>query len=192
MSRIDDARSTPDQVLVQRALSEDGEAFGELYRRHVRKILRFHHRRCGDAHDALDMTSETFASALVSLDRFDPSRAEFVQWLHGIARNVWRRHVRDGQATTTSRDRLHLAELTVTRDDLDHVDSIVDAGRFAAELATRLDALSPRLRVVVQLRVLDGLDAATTAERLGLPQTTVRKRLERALRQLGTGAEGWR
>ncbi len=63
----------------------------------MRQILRFHHRRCADPHDAFDMTSETFAAALTSLDRFDPARSDFVGWLHGIARNIWRRYVRLGQ-----------------------------------------------------------------------------------------------
>lgn len=184
MSAITDVRSPSDATLVTRALSDDGDAFAELYRRHVRQILRFHHRRCADPHDAFDMTSETFAAALTSLDRFDPTRSDFVAWLHGIARNIWRRYVRVGQIETRSRQRLQMTELTVTVDDLDHIEDLVDAEAFVEDLRPRLDGLSDRLRVVVQLRVLDGLETADVARRLGLSEATVRKRLQRALEQL--------
>lgn len=184
MGVIADVRSTSDATLVTRALHDDGDAFAELYRRHVRQILQFHHRRCADPNDAFDMTSETFAAALTSLDRFDPERSDFVGWLHGIARNMWRRYLRVGELDSRSRARLQMTEVTVTEDDLGHIDDLVDAAAYAESLSPRLDHLTDRLRVVIQLRVLDGLETAEVARRLGLSEATVRKRLQRALEQL--------
>ncbi len=77
-----------------------------------------------------------------------------------------------------------MTELTVSVDDLDHIDDLVDAAAFAESVRPRLDGLTDRLRVVVQLRVLDGLDTAEVARRPGLSEATVRKRLQRALEQL--------
>lgn len=184
MFAIDDVRSTSDGTLAERALSDDGDAFAELYRRHVDKILRFHQRRVLDPHDAFDMTSETFAAALVSLDRFDPGRSEFVGWLHGIARNVWRRHVRDGRTDQRSRQVLAMTEVTVSVDDLERIEALVDSDSLAATIEPLLGELTPRLRDVVQLRVVEGLPTAEVAARLDLSEATVRKRRQRAMQQL--------
>src|SRR5512133_2251953 len=44
--------------------SEDPEAFGVFYDRHVRALLAYFARRTGDAEVAADLTAETFASAI--------------------------------------------------------------------------------------------------------------------------------
>src|SRR3954469_2972328 len=50
------------------------EAFAAFYRRHERLLLGFFMRRTGEPELAADLTAETFAAALVSVRRFDPSR----------------------------------------------------------------------------------------------------------------------
>jgi DNA-directed RNA polymerase specialized sigma24 family protein len=62
------------------------DAFGTFYERHVRLVMGYLVRATGDAEQALDLTAEVFAAALVAAKRFKqgpPASA----WLVGIARN---------------------------------------------------------------------------------------------------------
>ena len=55
--------------------SDDPEAFGVFYDRHVRALLGYFARRTRDPEVAADLTAETFASALVARRRFKPGGA---------------------------------------------------------------------------------------------------------------------
>ena len=74
---LDDAR------LAQRART-DPQAVGELYRRHIRSIYRYHLAHTGDVRDAEDLTSQTFMAALEGIRSFRAT-APYITWLIGIA-----------------------------------------------------------------------------------------------------------
>jgi DNA-directed RNA polymerase specialized sigma24 family protein len=82
---VDYARLTDDELL--RRTPEDREAFGELYDRHVRAVLGELRRRGLPTDEALDLTAEVFAAALVASRRYRPGEAPARAWLLGIARN---------------------------------------------------------------------------------------------------------
>ena len=52
--------------------SDDPEAFGVFYDRHVKSLLGYFARRTREPEVAADLTAETFASALVARRRFKP------------------------------------------------------------------------------------------------------------------------
>jgi DNA-directed RNA polymerase specialized sigma24 family protein len=62
-----------DQELVRRT-ADDPQAFGELYRRHERAMLAFFLRATSSGELAADLTAETFATGLRSIDGFRPER----------------------------------------------------------------------------------------------------------------------
>src|SRR3954454_25310047 len=74
--------------------SEDPEAFGVFYDRHVGALLGYFGRRTGDPEAAADLTAETFASAIVAKRRFRPDGPPPVAWLFGIARHRLGDHYR--------------------------------------------------------------------------------------------------
>ena len=65
--------------------SDDPEAFGVFYDRHVKALLGYFARRTFDAEEAADLTAETFASALAARRRFKPGGAPASAWLFTIA-----------------------------------------------------------------------------------------------------------
>jgi hypothetical protein len=65
--------------------SDDTEAFGLFYDRHVRALLRYFARRAGSPEVAADLTAETFASALLARRRFKPGGPPAAAWLYAIA-----------------------------------------------------------------------------------------------------------
>ena len=70
-------------ALVEEALT-NADAFGELYRRHVTRVYRYHMAHTGNVKDAEDLTSQTFMSALEGIRSFRGS-GSFAAWILGIA-----------------------------------------------------------------------------------------------------------
>src|SRR5947207_6829176 len=75
-----------DEIIVQRALTGDAEAFGELVRRWERRIFALTYGLLGREEDARDATQETFLAAFRNLRGFR-GEARVSSWLHRIAVN---------------------------------------------------------------------------------------------------------
>ncbi|MBN1966423.1 MAG: sigma-70 family RNA polymerase sigma factor [Anaerolineae bacterium] len=73
--------------LVRRA-REDGEAFGELYRRYVKKIYNYIYYRSNNHQDAEDLTARVFYRALAHIDSYTERGVPFSAWLYRIAHNL--------------------------------------------------------------------------------------------------------
>src|SRR4030095_10399062 len=75
-----------DELIVERALSGDAEAFGEIVRRWERRIFALAFGMLGREEDARDATQETFLAAFRNLRGFR-GEAKVSSWLHRIAVN---------------------------------------------------------------------------------------------------------
>jgi RNA polymerase sigma-70 factor (ECF subfamily) len=75
------AASTDEELL----LANTSDAFGEFYDRHARALMGYFARRTHDPQAAADLTSETFASAIVAQRRFRRDGAPATAWLFAIA-----------------------------------------------------------------------------------------------------------
>src|SRR5205085_6039434 len=75
-----------DEIIVERALTGDAEAFGEIVRRWERRIFALTYGILGREEDARDATQETFLAAFRNLRGFR-GEAKVSSWLHRIAVN---------------------------------------------------------------------------------------------------------
>ena len=73
-----------DEVDLARQARTDAEAFGELYRRHVTRVYRYHMVHTGNVKDAEDLPSQTFMAALEGIGSFRGA-GSFAAWILGIA-----------------------------------------------------------------------------------------------------------
>ena len=129
-------RSDAELLVAARA---DSEAFGEFFRRNAIGMERWLRTQTPDLATAADLTAETFAQALVSLDRFrGTSDEQAVAWLFGIARNLVRRFHRRGRAELAVCRRLGI-ELVHDEEELAHLEAQVDASAQASELSHALN-----------------------------------------------------
>src|SRR5690348_2089451 len=90
-----------DEALFVAARTEPS-AFGDFFARRQGRVRAFLLRRTRCPHAAEDLTSETFAEAWATLERYDPARGAPLAWVLGIARNLHRRWLRRRQATTSA------------------------------------------------------------------------------------------
>jgi len=75
-----------DEQLVELAISENPEAFGEIVKRWDRKIFALCYGMLGSEADARDATQESFIAAYRNLPKFRGD-AKLSSWLHRIAVN---------------------------------------------------------------------------------------------------------
>ena len=73
-----------DEADLAQAACINADAFGELYRRHVTRVYRYHIMHTGNIKDAEDLTSQTFMAALEGIRSFRGS-GSFAAWILGIA-----------------------------------------------------------------------------------------------------------
>lgn len=191
-----------DTELVHRAKAGDLEAFDQLVRRHEQSIYSLARRITGNAHDAEDVTQQTFLSALENLGGFR-EESSFRTWLTRIAAHAALHLLRHR--------RRHAAESLDTATDppppgegaLPHPEFIADWRESPEQLLSRretiqlieeaLAKLDEKYRVVFVLRDIEGLSVRETAELTGLSEANVKVRLLRArlaLRETLTRAFG--
>ncbi len=176
---------TNDEQMVERALSGDPEAFGEIVRRWERRIFALAFGMLGREEDARDATQETFLAAFRNLRGFRGD-AKVSSWLHRIAVN---------QCITRQR-RAKVRGETALEDEAEKNAAVfampLDASPArTAETVERSHAvrravcsLPPDLRQVVVMKEFEELTFQQIADVLEIPLSTVKSRLYTALRQL--------
>ena len=177
--------ATNDEHIVERALTGDAEAFGEIVQRWERRIFALTYGMLGREEDARDATQETFLAAFRNLRCFR-GEAKVSSWLHRIAVN---------QCITRQR-RAKVRNEAALDDEQEK-----DAAKFSAPpkyspalsvesrqttRAVRLavNSLPLELRQVVVMKEFEELTFREIADALDLPLSTVKSRLYTALQQL--------
>jgi RNA polymerase sigma-70 factor, ECF subfamily len=174
-----------DEIIVERALTGDAEAFGEIVRRWERRIFALAYGMLGREDDARDATQETFLAAFRNLRGFR-GEAKVSSWLHRIAVNQCitrqrRAKVRSESALDDEQEKQ--ADRFVT--PLDHSPaSVVEGRQETAAVRRAINSLPLELRQVVVMKEFEELTFREIADVLDLPLSTVKSRLYTAMKQL--------
>lgn len=184
MVTVNGGWAVPDSVL-DPAEGDPREVFAALFDQHAAHIGRYLARRVG-RRTAEDLVAEVFLEALASRATFEPMRASPRAWLFGIATNLVRRHFRAEERAIRATDKAG-RQLVLVEPGADHgVAARLDAAATMARLGGALVALAPGDRDVLLLNAWAGLASTEIAVALGIPEGTVRSRLNRVRRQLRT------
>ena len=161
----------------------DREAFAELYRRHVDRVVAFAARRSKDAADTADLVAATFLVGLESLNSYDPRKGDPLPWLLGIARRLVANRGRRRSREWAAANRLQ-GHRMLDDDDFTLLERQIDANRLSARLESALSRLKPRDREALLLVGYDRLAPDDAATVLGVRPAAFRMRLSRARRAL--------
>ena len=169
--------------LVQRCLDGDAAAWETLAKTYWRRVFNIAYKFVARFEEAEDLTQEIFVKLLKALPTYD-RRASFETWLTRISRNLcidhYRRRRREAKRFTTEIDPdVLLLDDLVSRPDVsvEHHDQI-------ARVRRALTKLPPTYRVPVALRDIHELSYEQIAQRLGVPEGTVKSRINRGRREL--------
>ena len=172
----------PDEIpaLIAAAL-EDPAAFGRVYDRYVQPVYRYVYSRVGSAHEAEDITSQTFMVAYESLPRYR-ERGHFSAWLFRIARSKMMDHFRRSRREVALEAAEHIVE---SGDALSSVIQDEELGR----LRSLIGKSSEEERDLIRLRYVAGLSYAEMADLLGRREDAVKKSVYRLLARLQSQME---
>ncbi len=174
-----------DLELIKRCLAGDDTAWASLLQTHTRKIYNLCYRFTGRPAESEDLTQEVFIKIFQTLRSFDAAQGAFATWLNRVARNHlvdhYRRTKKD-RATSSIEDESGGIEGRPSASDgpLAHV----EARERKEVIQSALERLSPDLREAVVLRDLQDLDYAEISAILGVPQGTVKSRINRGRLEL--------
>jgi len=178
------ATDPDDEVLVQRVVARDAEAFAHLYDRYADLVYSVALRVLADPALAEDMAQDVFLRLWRTPAAYDATRGRFVSWLVSVARNRavdevrmrGRRRVREVGDSTGSDDppdgRAEDPQLAVQ----------IQADRLAVRRALRL--LPEDQRVAIELAYFSGLTQQEIAEHLQQPLGTIKTRTRLAMKKL--------
>ena len=174
--------SDDDLAIVDRVLAGDKEAFGELVRRHERRVYRTTLAVTSNPDDAEDAMQETFLKAFQHLAEFQRA-SRFSTWLTRIAVNEGLQRLRR-RRITDSLDELIASEEEMkprqVEDWHDNPERLYARQQIREFVEEALRSLPAAYRVAFVLRDIQGLDTEEAAAALGLTISALKSRLLRA------------
>ena len=163
------------------AAQNDPVAFGELYDRYVQPIYRYIYSRVGSAHEAEDITSQTFVAAYESLRRYR-ERGQFSAWLFRIARSKMNDHFR------RSRREVGLEAVGEILEREDALGTLIRAEELS-RVRSIISQLSEDEQELIRLRYVADLSFVEIANLLGRREDAVKKTVYRLLARLKSQLE---
>lgn len=173
-------RALPAEDLVVLSAAGDRRAFGELYDRTAARMLGLATRLVVDRAIAEEVVQEAFLEAWQRAARFDPERGAAASWLLTITRTRAIDRIRSEQAARDRMMRIGMLEHEETTEDV--ADS-VERAAMSEWTVNALEQLTARQSEALRL-FYDGYTHREIAERLGVPQNTVKTRVRDGLGRL--------
>jgi RNA polymerase sigma-70 factor (ECF subfamily) len=184
-SRVNDAE------LIREAQRGNRAAFEELVRQYDQAVLRLALHLTGSEHDAKDIYQEAFLKAYRNLAGFR-FECSFYTWIYRIVTNLCLDHLRRKQVRKEEPPVAHDAD----GQELNLLEQVADErpgaspernlmrGELAARIALALEKLTPRERIVFEMKHYEGLRLRTIGETLNTTEETVKNTLFRATQKL--------
>ena len=170
-----------DRHLIERLARGDGEALGDIYDRHARRVYSLVLRIVRDQGDAEELVQEVFAQAWQQSARYAPSRGSVAAWLLTMARS------RAIDRLRARRSRPDLDQPDAIPDPPDHApgaEDVLDEATRAAGVRSAMNALTMMERLAIELAFFEGYTHTEIAERLEQPLGTVKTRIRQGLLKL--------
>ena len=164
--------------------------FEQVYDEHVVAIYRFVYARVGNRPDAEDLTAQVFVRAVEQLDT-TRQPGQIAAWLYRVAQNAiadyWRAFYRLPLIGVD-----HVAPGWEPADEKLRPEPVPD-DRASVRVEALLRGLPDRYRRVLELRFLQRLSVAETAQAMGISSGNAKVLQYRALRKaalIGDGTDG--
>ncbi|HEY7351548.1 MAG TPA: sigma-70 family RNA polymerase sigma factor [Terriglobales bacterium] len=184
-SRIDDT------LLVREAQRGSRAAFEELVRHYDQAVLRLALHLTGSEHEAQDIYQDAFLKAYKNIGRFR-FECSFYTWIYRIVTNLCLDNIRKKQVrkeeapVATDSDGEVYDILAQVADGRSGADPEKDLMRreLGGKITRALEKLTPRERMVFELKHYQGLKLRTVGEMLNTTEETAKNTLFRATQKL--------
>jgi RNA polymerase sigma-70 factor (ECF subfamily) len=168
----------PDDLIIQRVLGGDREAFGLLVDRYQERCTRLAVHIIGDREDAEDAVQETFLRAFRSLEHYE-ERQRFAAWLFHSLINQCR-----SLARRRKRRAAFLPNWERSMEAASFDPAPAEQSELRDALRRALERLDPPQREAVVLRFADELTYDEMAAVTGVGVSALKMRVQRACARL--------
>ena len=184
-------RRIDDTMLIREAQQGNRAAFEELVRHYDHAVLRLALHLTGTEHDAQDVYQDAFLKAYKNIGNFR-FECSFYTWIYRIVTNLCLDHLR--------KRNVRKEDAPVAKDssggEYDLLDQVPDARaganperdlmrrQLGARISGALEKLTPRERMVFELKHYHGLKLRTVGEILHTTEETAKNTLFRATQKL--------
>ncbi len=185
--------SLDESALIERCLSGDETAFGQIVSRYQDMVFNLAVRLLGKREEALDLSQEVFFQVYRKLASFRQD-ASLRTWIYRIAINrakncqrSWRRREKEMTAVaveTAEQDASWVLSTNVGTSRVPAPDEALQRKELGHILREAIDALPFDQRTILLLKEIDGLSYEEIAGTLNLALGTVKSRLARARKAL--------
>lgn len=185
---------TNDKLLIMLAKQGNESAFRELYENHYEMVYRLAYRYVRSQPDAEDILQETFVKAFKAIQKFDFNISHnFSAWIYQIcvrcSYDYHRKRKKRKSDQTASLSEMY----TEPEAKNSSPEEAAIAGQTMQQVKNAMQVLSPKQRIIFDLRHLQHKALREIAERLQCSPSTVKKQLERAVAKLRVQLEPlWR
>jgi len=180
-----------DTLLVREAQRGDRAAFEELVRHYDQAVLRLAMHLTGSATEAQDVYQDAFLKAYKNIGKFR-FECSFYTWIYRIVTNLCMDHLRkrqvrkeDAPVATDAQGESYdvLAQVADDRAASNPEHDLISR-ELGSRIGKALSALSPRERMVFELKHYHGLKLRTVGEILQTTEDTAKNTLFRATQKL--------
>jgi len=191
--RVPEASPQPDaleeRALIRAAQRGDRAAFEQLVRRYENQVLRLAWQLVRSEEEARDLYQEAFLKIYRSLHRFR-FESRFSTWIYRIVMNVCLDHLRrtarrkERQAPETEEGQPEFFHNVAEERPGLNPERHLRGKEIARRLETALARLSPRERLVFELKHYHGMKLRAIGEHCGTSEETAKNSLFRATQKL--------
>jgi RNA polymerase sigma-70 factor (ECF subfamily) len=178
------AAQSADGELIERCLADDDGAWEELVRQHTRRIYGLCYRFTRKHAEAEELTQDVFLRVFRTLASFRSSEVSFTGWIIRLTRNLLVDNYRrtfDSRITYSIEEQSGIEDLMSA---MERPDQALSWRETSDLLQSSLAMLSPELREPIVFRDLEEMNYRETALHLGIPEGTVKSRLNRGRGEL--------
>lgn len=173
-----------DEKAVERCLQGDDAAWETVVNTYAKRIYNLSYRYSCRRDEAEDLTQEIFIRVYQNLKSFRADSGSFQSWIMKVGRNLIIDHFRRTRRFQQAAGTEEMETMNLKDDKVLSPQRAAEQAEASKFLMDGLQVLPPELKEAIILRDLEGMAYTEIAELLGIPEGTVKSRINRARLEL--------
>ncbi len=168
-----------ERQLVSRCLEGNQDAWETIVRAHARRIFGLSYRYTGRRDEAEDLTQEIFIRIYQTLWSFRSESGSFIHWALKVSRNLIIDRYRQSRRFKQSGGSAEIESMNLADEIHPSAERSVERAESSMILRHALHTLPPDTKEAIILRDLEGMGYKEMSEVLGVPEGTIKSRINR-------------
>jgi RNA polymerase sigma-70 factor, ECF subfamily len=166
--------------ILDKAISGDYDAFGELYQENIQRIYNYIYYRTGNRSDAEDLTARVFQRALRHIGTYKKTEVPFSAWLYRIAHNLVANFYRDNNR----KREVSIEDHEINLPQPEHLETTLIKNEQVESLLYVIRKLPSDRQLVIILKFVEDMSNIEIARILGRSEGAVKSLYHRTLLDL--------